>query len=219
MTRTVNFVVAPFYHKNRLFDMNDPVSNRDDCLYPTCPLKTEMERRGFQCGTCDLIPPSAADVVLYFDVPRDLPAEQDRSRSCLLLFENEIILPRNWRLEHHARFHRVFTWHSDLLAKGGNYLPMRYAQRFPEKIEFGPIPTKLACLIASQKGSRLPRELYSARKAAIEWFERHHLEDFEFYGMGWDRPTSSPAGWEDDAFPGEQGSTRSVPGCRGCAPC
>jgi hypothetical protein len=34
-------------------------------------------------------------------------------------------------------------------------------------------------------------ELYSKRVEAIKWFEKNHPEDFDFYGIGWDRYVSS----------------------------
>jgi hypothetical protein len=36
-----------------------------------------------------------------------------------------------------------------------------------------------------------PLELYSKRVEAIKWFEKNHPEDFDFYGIGWDRYVSS----------------------------
>ena len=49
---------------------------------------------------------------------------------------------------------------------------------------------KLCTLIAGNKQVNHPLELYSKRVEAIEWFEKYHLEDFDFYGMGWDDYTS-----------------------------
>ena len=41
-------------------------------------------------------------------------------------------------------------------------------------------------MIAGYKASRQAQELYGERVAAIRWFERHHPEDFDLYGIGWD---------------------------------
>jgi hypothetical protein len=41
-------------------------------------------------------------------------------------------------------------------------------------------------MIAGNKRSRHPLELYSERLAAIRWFERYHPDEFDLYGVGWD---------------------------------
>jgi hypothetical protein len=40
-------------------------------------------------------------------------------------------------------------------------------------------------LIASAKSSSHPAELYSERIRAIRWFEEHHPDRFDLYGIGW----------------------------------
>jgi hypothetical protein len=41
--------------------------------------------------------------------------------------------------------------------------------------------------VAGNKMVKHPLELYSERINAIRWFERYHPEDFDLYGMGWDK--------------------------------
>jgi hypothetical protein len=41
-------------------------------------------------------------------------------------------------------------------------------------------------MIAMNKDSEYPNELYSARRDSISYFETHHPADFDLYGVGWD---------------------------------
>jgi len=42
-------------------------------------------------------------------------------------------------------------------------------------------------MIAGNKRSSHPLELYSERLRAIEWFEKEHPADFDLYGIGWNQ--------------------------------
>ncbi|MBA7551029.1 hypothetical protein ES705_43562 [subsurface metagenome] len=42
-------------------------------------------------------------------------------------------------------------------------------------------------MIAGHKFNSHPLELYSERVKAIRWFEENHPEDFDLYGIGWDK--------------------------------
>ena len=42
-------------------------------------------------------------------------------------------------------------------------------------------------LIASNKNSTHPLELYSSRKSVLEWFEKNQSEHFDLFGYDWDK--------------------------------
>ena len=42
-------------------------------------------------------------------------------------------------------------------------------------------------MIVANKFKSHPLELYTERLKAIRWFEENHSEDFDLYGMGWDK--------------------------------
>ncbi len=50
------------------------------------------------------------------------------------------------------------------------------------------VQERFCALVAANKRSSHRAELYSERRRAIRWFERHHPEQFDLYGVGWNRP-------------------------------
>jgi hypothetical protein len=52
-------------------------------------------------------------------------------------------------------------------------------------------------MIAGNKFVMKPdvRELYSARVEAIKWFEKNHPDQFNLYGIGWDKPARKKNGF------------------------
>ena len=49
---------------------------------------------------------------------------------------------------------------------------------------------KLCALISGNKKVSHKLELYSEREKTIRWFENNALDDFDLYGIGWDKYTS-----------------------------
>jgi hypothetical protein len=79
--------------------------------------------------------------------------------------------------------------------------------RLPLPREFPEVPDipfkrrKLLVNISGNKRSSHPRELYSARRETIRYFERHHPEQFGFYGTGWNQKG-------DDLYPSYSGTVK-----------
>lgn len=179
-------IVMPsdFYNKNRLFDLDDKVSNRDGCLYPYSLLKDKLYEKGYLLATSDIHDPSTSDIVLYNEMPRNFPLKSVVEKSYLLIFESELIRPDNWELNKHNFFKKVFTWNDDYL-DDDKYIKFNFPNRIliPQKKN---IKRKLCTLISGNKKSSHPLELYSKRVKVIRWFEENYPEDFDFYGVGWD---------------------------------
>ncbi|MCV2401637.1 glycosyltransferase family 10 [Marinomonas sp. C2222] len=175
---------SDYYNNNRLFDLNDKISNRDDCLYPYSLLKDKLYEKGYLLATSDIHDPSTSDIVLYNEMPRSFPLKSIVEKSYLLLFESELIRPDNWDVNKHSFFKKVFTW-NDAYVSNDQYIKFNFPNTisFPQKKNN---QLKLCTLIAGNKKSAHPLELYSKRVQVIRWFEENHPEDFEFYGIGWD---------------------------------
>ena len=63
---------------------------------------------------------------------------------------------------------------------------MNWSYPLPEKIECNMAEkSRFCCLIAGNKTSSHPLELYSARIEAIRWFEKNHPDEFDLFGIGW----------------------------------
>ena len=181
---------APAHLTNdRLFEVH-----RDDCLASFRALKGEIERRGGCCRTHDryqaerLVP----DIVIFMDIPQEEPADllgswYGRVRRWAILQEPPIILPRNFEMRRHREFERIFTW-DDRLLGDPRYRKLNYGHRFPAQIARGDFAAKKLCvMIAGNRKSEHPLELYSERERTVRWLENVHPGEFDLYGFGWDR--------------------------------
>jgi hypothetical protein len=175
-----------YYLQNKIFDINDIKVNRDNYAYSYFKLKDTFLENGMDFSTVDINSIDESSIVIYNDMPKTLPKKEDISKSYLLLFENELIKPNNWDLDKHQYFHKIFTW-DDRFIDNKKYFKINFSHLFPESINKDlSIKEKLCTLIAGNKKVSHPLELYSKRVEAIRWFEKHHKNEFDFYGMGWD---------------------------------
>lgn len=179
-------VVSKSYHNNKLFDLNDKIINRDNCMYPFWLLKQEFKKYGYELATQDIHSIEESQIVIYNEMPKILPKKDDIQKSYLLIFESELIRPDNWNLKNHKYFNKIFTWKDDII-DNKKYFKFNFAQEIPKTINKEVSKKeKLCTLIAGNKKVNHPFELYSKRIEAIRWFEKNHPNDFDFYGIGWD---------------------------------
>ena len=112
-------------------------------------------------------------------------------RMALFLWEAPVVSPANWDPKLHKLFPLIFTWH-DNYVDGRKFIKIHWPQtrQFPcvPKIPF--VDKKLLVNISMNKFSRHPRDLYSARRAAIRYFEQNQPDNFDLYGVGWNRPVN-----------------------------
>ncbi|CNF65293.1 glycosyltransferase family 10 domain-containing protein [Yersinia intermedia] len=181
------------YHlNNKIFMLNDVEANRDNCQFPYYMLKERLGTHGVSISTCDILLPKDADLSFYFDYESDVYGFS--KNNYLFLFESDLIKPLGWRLDVQNKFDKIFTW-DDSLVDDSKFFKINFTQLFPNKDEldiiFKPFSEKKLCtLISGNKKIRHPNELYSERVKIIKWFERYHPSDFDFYGVGWDKPVT-----------------------------
>jgi len=180
-------VVSDFYSKNRLFDIDDEVSNIDNRLYLFHHLKNELYSNNIDLSTQDINPVLETPIVIFNDMPKIIPAKKEGQKYYLLALECEAIHPLNFKLERYADFDKVFTWKDDIV-DGKKIIKINYSFLWSRKRQ-RPVNDKsrLICLIAYNKRSKHKLELYSERIRAINWFEKYHPEEFELYGFGWEK--------------------------------
>jgi len=110
------------------------------------------------------------------------------NRIVLFLWEPESVLPFNWADKLHKMFPIIFTWH-DRYIDNKKFFKIYWPQAriFKEvpKIKFD--EKKLLINISMNKSSAHPRELYSKRLNSIRYFEQNQPENFDLYGVGWER--------------------------------
>jgi alpha(1,3/1,4) fucosyltransferase len=178
-------VVSPPYQKNQIFDISNLTLNRDNCLLGFYLLKQEFAKIGVNLLTSDMVNLDDSSIVIYNEMPKELPSKKNKKKSYLLLFESELIRPDNWDLKKHNYFNKIFTW-NDKFVDNVKYYKINFASEFPVSIKKNIADkNKLCTLIAGNKAVCHPLELYSKRAEAINWFERNRPMDFDFYGIGW----------------------------------
>ena len=77
---------SPYYFNNRLFDLSDKISNRDNCLYGFYMLRERFKKEGIDLSTQDINPPSEAQLIIYNEMPRLKDIFSDKN-NYLLIFE------------------------------------------------------------------------------------------------------------------------------------
>lgn len=174
---------------------NAPIG--DDLLLPFNELYLEARRRDIQLTTLDLVGDlRMLDAIVFIDSPYDTMAGLanqvafgkfgDTIPMYLITFEPPNVRPENWHEMHHTIYRKVFTWNDDLVAKD----PDRYVKTFPAQRFPTTMPRNerdhLAVMIASNKTSDHPLDLYHERLRTLEWFEENHPRDLRLYGPGWD---------------------------------
>lgn len=187
------WVPAP-WRGDAMFDAEHAI-NRDDLFSGFRLFRSAVEALGGEVHTHDvyLERGQSPDVVIFHDVPRGPVSRIMRpwpnAERWLIAYECEALIPRNFSRTRHRSFSRIFTWHDDLVddrryfkLNFSNPLPGRMAHRELERPHH-------ATMIVGNKKAFDRRELYSERERVIRWYEEHAPEDFEFWGVGWDRYT------------------------------
>jgi len=86
-------------------------------------------------------------------------------------------------------FRLFFTWH-DAFVDNKKIFKICWPQtrQIPIVPQIPFAKKKLLANISMNKFLRHPRELYSARRVSIRYFERTRPDDFDLFGVGWSQP-------------------------------
>lgn len=171
---------------------NSDVKIGDDLLAPFVEIKKYADSQQIEIATVDVMGVRDADAVVFIDMPRKespvFKAARDAGKELfLIMLESRLVRSENYLPENHRLFRRIFTY-DDSLVDGRKFIKINYSYVFPDSVPSGLAgKEKLCTMIAGNKNTRHPQELYSERLETIRWFEQHHPEDFDLYGVGWDR--------------------------------
>ena len=183
--RNAALIVDDFYKRNRIFDLNDKLANRDNCLNPYFQLQKEFKKNNFILNTSDI---SNVDFdILLFNEFRKINFKNNiYFEKYIIIFETELIKPDNWDLNNHAAFKKIFTWNDDFV-DNKKYIKFYWPNNIPSNFKLPQSSKSYFCImIAGNKLNFHENELYSERINAIKWFEKKHLDAFDLYGIGWD---------------------------------
>jgi alpha(1,3/1,4) fucosyltransferase len=114
-------------------------------------------------------------------------ASYPKERCFLFVFEPPVFYPRLYKPFLTASFGKIFVMFDDLI-DNIHYFKFHYPQA---KLEINKIlpdfnEKKLCVLIAGNKKSSHPKELYSERKKAIAFFSSLDTDEFDLYGTHWE---------------------------------
>lgn len=172
-----------------MFAVNNPVFNRDDCLAPFCLFRDTAAQSGFEVRqTYSFDGLTDFDYFIVFEVPHDslhLLKQYPKEKLILFLWEPPSVAPANYNPEFHEYFSKVYTWHDELV-DNKKYFKLYYPnfhKMIPDPVAFD--SKKLCTLIACNKGSSHPNELYSERLKVISFYEGLQSSDFDLYGRNW----------------------------------
>lgn len=176
--------VQKIYLNDEIFRPDSPL-NRDNGLEFFHEMKKQFLKHGIYLTTQDGCSLEEAEFIIYNEVPQKISNVKYPHKSAVILFESELIRPDNWILENHMLFKHLFTW-NDEFVDNKKYFKLNFRHSAPVSFKSFSEKRKFCTLIAGNKVVRHPLELYSKRVEAIRWFEKHHPDQFEFYGVGWE---------------------------------
>jgi hypothetical protein len=178
-------------NKNNYMFENLNTSIGDNLLAPWSEFKKVALAASVTVATVDAIDLNTVDAFIFLDMPDNNNkyfkiALKSGKPLFLVIFECKLIRLENYDMKRHNYFKKIFTY-DDCLVDNIKYFKINFAFSFPQEVNINlDHKEKLCSMIAGNKKSRHPLELYSKRIEAIRWFEKHHIDDFDLYGIGWD---------------------------------
>ena len=115
--------------------------------------------------------------------------EYKKNNRILILWEGKAVFHENFNTSNHLQYSKILTWDDDLVDNIKYFkffLPIaEYVKCEYTNFEY----RKLLVNISSNKKSNYPFELYSKRLDLIKYFSLKKPQDFDLFGIGWDKDT------------------------------
>lgn len=156
-------------------------------------LAKNLEDLGFKVHTLDVYVSENIDpeICIFLDIPPDNISQiinTSKTISIVMLREADMILKRNYDQNRHDEFDFILTWKSKLIDNKKYFFFPSTKFNISNKVNVDDyLNRKLCSLINSNIKSSIYGELYSKRLEIIKWFEKHHLDDFDLFGFGWNK--------------------------------
>lgn len=187
------------HNKNRMINNAFVPEGAGDTNYPYLLLAKILKDLGHSISTIDTGKIEDYDRVIFIEYPhgniigltnRYLGKFLKKGNKYLYLvaMEPEAVKPDNWKRINHSCFKKIFTWNDSFVDNKRYFRVFSTSHKEDDNVIFSMDKKKKMCvLIARNKFSDHPNELYSERIEAIRWFETNHPDDFDLFGVGWDR--------------------------------
>lgn len=197
MYKTIYLIpLFSYFYKNRMLEVAEDYKGLKDRLYPdrTYPyflLLQKLKAKGIELKTYDYFDKNDTSpyALLFIDTPPNLDyfiKKHPKTDKFLQIYESPLYSFRNVNLQNQKYFKKIFTW-DDNASDEKKIFTVRYANRIPKNLDLNNKKEHLCLMISGNKLKTDPKELYSERIEAIEWFEKNAPKDFDLYGVGWDR--------------------------------
>jgi alpha(1,3/1,4) fucosyltransferase len=174
-------------------DIFNPLNNKDGLKDKWIALKNKFLSAGIELVTPDMLSNHDPLFILYIDYPaenlnRKIPAY-------LIQCETEQVHPLNKLITSHNFFKKCFSWNDEIVDES-NIIKHCFGNRIKIPKLNGFKSRSIFCsMIAANKSlpKASPYDLYLERQKSIFWFEKHAIEEFNLYGMGWHLPARKPS--------------------------
>lgn len=191
------YIIPPNgYQNEKLFDMSDPIYNRDDCMRPFYVFRECLRSIGYNLKTTTLKPDEKLEHfagIVVCGVPHDKNVLQRLARIppekvILLLLEPPTVVPHYYDRSQHTVFGKIYILLDDWV-DNKQYFKLFYPQTTLTMIDpIVPFEQKKFCtMIAGRKKSKHPLSLYNAREEIIHFFENKDPGNFDLYGSTWNQ--------------------------------
>ena len=183
------------YENEKLFNMSNNILNRDDCMRPFYILREQFRSFGYDLRTTSLNTDKLIDCagIIACRKPHkkkeySLLKKYSDIKSIVLLLEPPTVAPSYYERSFHNIFKRILTMFDDMV-DNKKYFKFYYPQSHLEMLKKTPdfAQKKLCVLIAGNKISSHPYEMYSERERMINFLEQNAPDECELYGNNWSK--------------------------------
>lgn len=172
-----------------LFDGPDLRTDVDQRRRPFRQLRSVLNRLGYtvrESRNCAEL--EEPHTIVVFDVRPEEVNQLDRyprEMLNLVLWQDPISAPFNFYMGYHEPFQRVYTWCDDLV-DNVRYFKLHFPFLQPMIDDLVPFDDRKLCvLIASNRHSDHPDQLYSQERKVAEFFAATESDGFDLFGRGW----------------------------------
>ena len=189
------YVIPPSgFENDKLFDINDVRLNRDNNLFPFYYLRKCFRDLGYELKTTRLeVGDFSFKKLIVFGKPKDrkqlyMLNKCPKEKKVLILLEPPTVEPEHYDAKYHEGFEKVFIMLDDYVDNKKHFklfYPQPSIQMIDDVVSFD--QKKLCTMIFGNKSSTHHLELYSKRREIIRFFENHAPDEFDLYGVGWEK--------------------------------
>jgi len=189
----ISLIVDSIYLNNQIFNEDNELVNRDDCMRPWIELREALLLDSISMDTVDICSINESNIVFFFNVPNDKnPYLKESIVRNKIIFcaitELDLIHKENLNINKLKIFDKVFTYQNNLV-DNKKFFKLNYSFDFMQKSrDFKPIEfefKKFSTIISGNKSLNHKNELYSERIKIIQWYENNFPDYLDLYGIGW----------------------------------